>query len=151
MIYGTIEKEETYDFLTDRLKKCFAYIKEHSLEAMELGRYELEGDDLYMNLQELETQPLEGKPFEAHRRYLDLHYIVSGAERIDVNFLGRMRQETYHEDRDLAVLTGEPSGSVLLKKGDFMICWPVDAHRPAGMENAPQRIRKAVFKIYCGE
>lgn len=150
MVYGTIKKEETYAFLKGGLEKCFAYIKEHKLEEMSLGRYELDGGDLYMNLQELETQPLEGRPFEAHREFLDLHYIVEGAEKIDVNFLGRMHEETYHEDRDLAVLTGKADGSVLLREGDFLICWPEDAHRPAGMEDVPRRIRKAVFKIRCG-
>lgn len=147
MIYGTIGKNDTYDFLNGRLEKCFAYIKEHSLEKMELGRYELEGDDLFMNLQEFETMPSEGRTYEAHKRYLDLHYIVNGAEKIDVNFLGSMKLESYDEEKDLAILTGEAAGTVILRKGDFCICYPSDVHRPAGMEYRPEKIRKAVFKI----
>ena len=147
MIYGTITKKETYDFLQGRLKKCFEYIQEHSLKDMALGRYELEGDALYMNLQEFETMPSEGRTYEAHRKYLDLHFIVDGAERVDVNFLDRMQLESYDETKDLAVLNGDAAGFVILREGDFMINYPADAHRPAGMEDHPQKIRKAVFKI----
>ncbi len=149
MIYGNILAPETYGFLQGRLEKCFSYIKEHDLKTMELGRYELEGNDLFLNLQEFETMPSEGRTYEAHRNYLDLHYIVTGSEKIEVNFLERMKKESYDEDRDLAVLTGEASGMTVLREGDFMICYPADAHRPAGMEKTPEKIRKAVFKIRC--
>ena len=51
-----------------------------SLENADCGRYEY-GDHYVMILQG-ETRRLEGAALEAHRRYVDVQIVLSGAERV---------------------------------------------------------------------
>ena len=47
----------------------------------------------------------------------------------------------------IAFYKGSASGRYLLNPGDFMVCYPSDAHMVAIMENKPENIEKVVVKI----
>lgn len=147
MIFGNEKQIADFAFLDEKIKRCLTYVKEHDLWAMEPGRYELDGNRIYMNLEEFTTLAAEGRDFEAHKKYLDIFYIVDGSERVDVNFIENMVQMDYNKECDRMTLTGEGVCSVVLKTGDFLICYPQDAHRPATFVGEPQKIKKAVFKV----
>lgn len=147
MILGNISQFSDFSFLDEKIKACLAYITEHDLKALAPGRYELDGNRMYMNLEEFKTLPAKNRSYEAHQKYLDIFYIVDGMELVDVNFLDQMTQEDYNSECDRATLTGESACSAILKTGDFLICYPQDAHRPATAVGEPQIIKKAVFKV----
>ena len=44
-------------------------------------------------------------------------------------------------------MEGEKNSSVVLNNGDFLICYPADAHRTAVSIDQPKAIKKAIFKI----
>ncbi len=147
MIFGNIEQLSDFEFLDEKIKTCLTYVKEHELLTMEPGRYELDGNRLYMNLEEFTTISAEGRDYEAHKRYLDIFYIVDGTERVDLNFIENMEQIGYDEEKDRMSLKGERAGSIVLQTGDFLICYPHDAHQPAIFVKEAQKIKKAVFKV----
>lgn len=147
MIYGNKNQIEEFAFLDEKVKTCFEYIASHDLYAMQPGRYEIDGDRIFLNLEEFETIPAEGRDFEAHKRYLDLFYIVDGAEQVDVSFIQKLRNNGYEEARDRMSLDGDAACSLVLSEGDFLICYPHDGHRPAICVGEPAQIKKAVFKI----
>ena len=70
----------------DGIAKCLNYAKNNDLASFPCGHYEIDGDNVYLNIMEFETVPVEEKGWEAHRRFLDIHFILKGAEQIDVNF-----------------------------------------------------------------
>lgn len=43
------------------------------------------------------------------------------------------------------------SGSYLLKTGDFMVCFPSDAHKVGMMNTVPGMVKKVVVKIRVEE
>lgn len=145
MIYGNINFPELYDFLPKNFKLCFDFIKNHDLSEMELKTYELDGEKVFMMLTEFVTAPVSERSFEAHKNYCDIHYIVSGSERIDFGFTDRMTAGAYKPD--IMTLTGKESGSVVLQEGDFLICMPRDGHKPGIADDSPEKIRKATFKV----
>lgn len=147
MIFGNLKQREELTFLEEKIKSCLAYAADHKLQDMEPGRYEIDGTRIYMNLEEFTTLSAEGRDFEAHKRYLDIFYIVDGAEQVDFNFIENMNQIYYDSEKDRASLEGDSAGSVVLRTGDFLVCYPHDAHRPAIFVGEPQKIRKAVFKV----
>lgn len=77
-----------------------------------------------------------------------MHMIIEGKESIDVSFCDDMQIKSFDENRDFVELIGEEKANVnLINKGDFLICYPEDAHRTAIMCQQSQTIKKAIFKI----
>lgn len=147
MIFGNARNQEEYAFLESQIQACFAYAKEHELLQFEKGKHEIIGDDLFVNIVEYTTTTAEERFWEAHREYLDLHLMLRGPEQIDVNFIENMDQKEFQSEGDFLPLDGDPNGHVVLKEGDFLICYPHDAHRTAVMFKEPADIKKAIFKI----
>lgn len=147
MVFGNIKDLEDYSYLESAILKCFEYAKSHSLIDYEKGSYEIDGDNLFVNIVEYETTTPENRFWEAHRQYLDLHFMLKGPEQIDINFIDNMIQKDFVEKDDFLPLIGESNSHVILNEGDFLLCYPKDGHRTAIQAGKPALIKKAIFKI----
>lgn len=147
MIFGNISQLSDYEFLDAQIKRCFAYAKEHDLLQYEKGSHEIDGESLFVNIVSYTTTTPEERFWEAHRQYLDVHVMLSGTEQIDLGFIESMEQKPYVEADDFLPLEGEKNASVILKDGDFLICYPGDGHRTAVAAAQPEEIKKAIFKV----
>ncbi|MEY8339523.1 YhcH/YjgK/YiaL family protein [Lachnospiraceae bacterium 62-35] len=147
MIFGNIYNLREYSFLEKQIRKCFAYAESHSLKEYEKGTYEIDGRQVFVNIAEYMTTSLENRFWEAHRKYLDVHLMLSGREQIDLNFIENMGQGEFVEKDDFLPLEGEKNSTVVLKEGDFLICFPSDGHRTGVAAEEPEMIKKAIFKI----
>ena len=113
----------------------------------EKGSHEIQGDDLFVNIVEYETTETENRFWEAHRNYLDLHLMLEGKERIDINFIDQLKQKEFVEKDDFLPMDGDANGYVVLEPGDFLLCYPKDAHRTAIKVDDSIKVKKAIFKI----
>lgn len=147
MIFGNIKNLGEYPFLEEQIKECFNYAKEHDLMSYEKGSHEIDGDRLFVNVVEYTTTTAEERFWEAHRQYLDLHLMLRGTEQIDLNFIQNMDVKEFVEKDDFLPMDGEKNSSVILRDGDFLICYPSDGHRTAVAVDEPETIKKAIFKI----
>lgn len=147
MIFGNIKNLSEYEFLSEQLKTCFSYANTHDLLAFEKGSHEIDGDKLFVNIVEYTTTEKENRFWEAHRKYLDVHVMLRGEEQIDLNFIQNMKQEEFVEKDDFLPLQGEANGHVVLREGDFLICYPNDGHMTAIRTDEPADIKKAIFKV----
>ena len=147
MVFGNIRDLKDYGYLEAEVLKCFEYAKNHDLLSYEKGSHEIEGDNLFVNIVEYETTTPENRFWEAHKKYLDLHFMLKGPEQIDVNFIDNMEQKEFVDKDDFLPLEGEANSHVVLTEGDFLLCYPKDAHRTAVQVTTPAVIKKAIFKI----
>ena len=147
MVFGNIRDLKDFGYLEENVRKCFDYAREHDLLSYEKGSHPIDGDELFVNIVEYETTTPENRLWEAHRQYLDLHFMLRGPEQIDVNFIDNMEQKEFVEKDDFLPLEGDPNSHVVLNAGDFLLCYPADAHRTAVQVGAPATIKKAIFKI----
>ena len=147
MVFGNIRDLKDFGYLEENVRKCFDYAREHELLSYEKGSHPIDGDELFVNIVEYETTTPENRFWEAHRQYLDLHFMLRGPEQIDVNFIDNMEQKEFVEKDDFLPLEGDPNSHVVLNAGDFLLCYPADAHRTAVQVGAPATIKKAIFKI----
>lgn len=68
--------------------------------------------------------------YEAHRKHIDVHYIMEGIEKIATADVKNLQEKVpFDKDKDIGFYEGCESGSYLLKTGDFMVCFPSDAHK----------------------
>lgn len=147
MIFGNMNNLAEYDFLSKAIKECFAYAKSHDLISYEKGSHEIDGKRLFVNIVEYTTTTAEERFWEAHKEYLDLHLMLDGTEQIDLNFIDNMKLKEFVPKDDFLPMEGEKNSSVVLNNGDFLICYPADAHRTAVSIDRPKAIKKAIFKI----
>lgn len=150
MIVDKIANFALYTALHKNLSKAFDFIKQAVEKNLPAGRHEIEGDALYASVQEYETHAAEGAKFEGHRRYVDLQFVVSGTERMDV--IDVEKAETvaeYDPAIEAAFFTArETPHSCTLSEGDFAILFPHDLHSPGIWANgAPCKMKKIIVKI----
>ena len=147
MIFGNLKNISEYAFLGQQLQKCFAYVKENDILSYETGSYPIEGEKLFVNVVEYTTTEKENRFWEAHRKYLDVHVMLSGQQQIDLNFIANMTQKEFEAENDFLPLEGEANSHVVLTKDDFLICYPNDGHMTAIKVKEPVTIKKAIFKV----
>ena len=150
MIIDTIQNCEKYALLHKNFQRAFDAIKNVLDKDMPVGKYEIDGADLFISVQEYNTKLAENARFEAHRKYIDIQYIVSGEEVVEVTDLSKTTIETeYNETKDMEFYT--PTGSVWrgsLTAGGYGIFFPNDVHRPAlAVEGVPAPVKKILVKI----
>ena len=147
MIFGNVKNLDEFGFLDDAIKECFEYARLHDLANYEKGCHEIDGKRLFVNIVEYTTTTPENRFWEAHRNYLDVHLMLDGTEQIDLNFIENMTQKTFVPEDDFLPMEGEPNRQVILKNGDFLVCYPIDGHRTEIQVQKPQNIKKAIFKV----
>jgi len=147
MIFGNIHNLKEFPFLEEKVKECFEYAKNHNLVSYEEGSHEIDGERLFVNIVEYTTTKPEERFWEAHKNYLDVHVMLQGTEQIDLNFIQNMDVKEFVEKDDFLPMDGDKNSSVILRDGDFLICYPSDGHRTAVAVQEPEKIKKAIFKV----
>lgn len=147
MIFGNVRNLKEYLCMEDGIFECFNYAKENNLSAYDRGCHEIDAKRIFVNIMEYETVKPEDRFWEAHREYLDVHLMLEGTERIDLNFIQNMDVKEYAAKDDFLSMDGEKNASVILKPGDFLVCYPTDAHRTAVAADKQENIKKAIFKV----
>lgn len=147
MIYGNIHNREAFGPLNPDILRGLQYAIEHDMTAFETGRHDIDGDKLYFNVAEYTTAPTEEKKYEAHRAYIDVHYLIRGTERIDIAFVSNMEQGEYEAEVDYLPVDGSATASVIMNPGDFLVCYPEDGHCPGIQVKGACAIKKAIFKV----
>jgi len=129
-----------------RLAAAFAFLAGRDFSADPPGRIELQGDALYALVQEYTTKPAEAGQWEAHRRYIDVQYLVRGCERIGFAPVETLQAGAYIPEKDFLPLSG-PGSSLDLSAGYFAVFYPEDAHMPGLAVKGPESVKKVVVKV----
>ncbi len=146
MIIDSLQNSATYESLSPRLAKAFAYIKSHDLASLEDGRHPIEGDEIYAMISSPDLKKPEDAPIEVHNRYIDIQVVLSGEE----TFGWRERSELcapagpFDEAKDIRFWGDRPSTYFTLYKGQFAIFFPQDGHAPMIGEG---KIKKCIVKV----
>lgn len=113
------------------------------------GRYELQGDNIFMNVMQFATQSPEQKKAELHREYIDIQVLLSGEERILFGMTDSARQcEEMHVEDDYQLCSQiADEQAMVLKPGRFVIFMPGEPHKPGCVVQAPMDIKKVVSKV----
>lgn len=102
------------------------------------------------NRQDCSTILLIDAKLENHRKYIDIHYVIKGAENILVNYSSRLERLTeFSEENDceLFALSGAER-CMELHEGDFLVVYPGESHAPkVAINDEIKEIRKVVVKL----
>lgn len=147
MIIDKRKNAYLYFTLGERLAAGLRYLQETNLARVEPGRHEIDGTNVYAIVMEYDTEPAEECFWEAHRRYIDIQYVVSGVERMGYANLDRLEtDDLYDEETDILKLKAE-GDMLVVPAGHFVIFYPHEAHMPGVALDEPQLVKKAVVKV----
>lgn len=137
------------DIHSDAVLKCIEFAYKNDLQAIPEGRYDIDGDALYVVISEYQTVSSERKVWEAHRQYVDLQMVIAGEELIEVSPLSEMTCGGYVPQKDFLPCDGKAKEKVWMKEGTGLLLFPEDGHKPGIQCQEPCHVKKAVFKIRC--
>lgn len=147
MILDKIENADLYSCISENLKKGFDYLKTTDLSNLEVGRFEIDGKNVFALVSEYESKAHQECRLEAHQAYADIQYIVSGREAIGFAPLnGQTVTEEYIAEKDIVFFSGETT-QLILEPGMFAVFYPQDVHRPSMQINGPEKVKKIVVKV----
>ncbi len=140
---------DSYFMNRERWDKAFAFMKDNDLSTLELRRYDIDGDNAYALVSEYYTKKEEDARYEAHRKYIDVQYVVSGKELIGITPLALKQEvlEAYDEARDIEFMTVSQGVNYPAGPDRFFILFPEDIHRPGLRSGDSTLVRKVVLKI----
>lgn len=151
MIYDTLPNIARYAALNGRLRRALEYLAATDFSQVADGRYELEGDALFVNVMTAATRPRpDGDArMEAHDRYADVQYVCAGEEVTGVAPRAPLG-EAEPGDGDICFLSGRCAW-LPLGHGEFLVVFPEDAHAPCVAAEQPMQVRRVVAKVLLEE
>ena len=82
MILDSLKNAALYAEMHPRFKTVFDYIASHDLAAMECGRHDIDGDNIFVVVQEWDLRPTNEARLELHRKYIDIQLVLDGADEV---------------------------------------------------------------------
>lgn len=155
MIFDTIDRLTCYRNLWKDgiLERICRFIDGNDLEKLPCGRYDLteEGEDpdmLFANIQEYETRPKKDAQCEAHRKYSDLQFVISGDEIMGYRpFREDEVRFPENDGKDIWFYAKEGASELDVTAGMFALFFDGELHAPCMAAAEPSHVKKAVFKI----
>ena len=146
MIVGNLKHTDRIVGLHPLFSALFDFVASHDFDALPKGKVEILGDELFVMNNELQGVAQETQVLEMHRKYIDVHILLEGNERIGWKAIDDIKHLTkeYDAEGDCALSDDASTTWVDLLPGEFCIVWPEDPHAPA-ISNG--RIRKLIGKV----
>lgn len=148
MIIDVLSNAHLYQHINEHIAAAFHYLHTSDLASIPEGKYTIDGDDLFAIVQEYETLDAANEQMEAHRKYIDVQYVIQGEELVGHAFLGNQQlSKEYSEEEDFLLVPDVPDFFTCFKTGMFMIFFPTDLHMPCIKVNETARVKKVVVKV----
>lgn len=136
--------------------EAFAYITNTKLDTVSAGKHVIDGDNVFANVSEGQTKPIDQVGWESHVKYIDLHLVIIGREKVGVSFAPAARLTKPYDAKN------DSNGNLLVSsetKADYYIedpttlyiFFPHDAHKPGVHVDGYDKVKKLVIKIRMAE
>jgi len=151
MIKDELNNAEIYYGISKRLEEGLEWLKEQDLANIKPDKYYIDDDKLYANIQEYETK--SDALYEAHKRYIDIQYMIRGNELIGVCSKDKCSSAIpYDSEKDIEFMNcSQKDEWQTLNSGEFLILFPNDAHKPSitpiESDKAKNTVKKVVVKV----
>lgn len=147
MIYDAIAYITQYKGISKNLDTAISFLVATDLNTLPLGKTEIDGEQVFINVMEAETKPREVLNFEAHKKYMDIQIVLDGVEIIE-SAVGQIREiEEYNPVKDIGFYEAEETVSCKMVPGRFILLMAEELHRPCIRGCEDIRIKKCVIKV----
>ena len=146
MICDTLDQLHLYKGFHKNLDTAIEFLAAHPLDTLPLGRTEVDGDEVFINVMDADLKPHTGSHAEYHRLYADLQIDLTGSEHLGWASEGTEQGE-FDEENDFGLRTGPEHCGMTLGGGRLAVFFPGELHKPSCKTPGCDHVRKAVVKI----
>jgi YhcH/YjgK/YiaL family protein len=146
MILDTLANSHLYQSINERIAKGFDFLLHTDLDAIPLGKHDIDGDTIFALVQEYNTKPSDECKLESHKKYIDIQYVIRGEEMMGVTTQNNQKIIEINEEKDYTFYEGNTS-LVRVSKGMFTIFFPNDLHQPCVQTKTISEVKKVVIKV----
>ena len=146
MIIDKVENLKNYASVNPLFAKVVAFLEQNDLNALEPGKHEIEGKDLFVNIQMTKGKTPDEAVIETHDKMIDIQIPLSATETFGYTQRDQLPKAEYNAEKDITKIPGIAADSyVTCQLGMMAIFFPQDGHAPciAGVSE----IKKAIFKV----
>lgn len=147
MIYDVLENLQQYTGLFENLDTALEYLATADLQALPLGRTDIDGDNVYLTVSACTARPSEGALFETHSAYMDIHIDLAGVELFETALGELVEESPYDAATDTALYRADLSAACVLGPGRFLIAMTEEPHKPAVVSAEGPALKKLVVKV----
>ena len=147
MILDSLKNKAQYAALHPRFQTVFDFIDNTDVAALPCGRHDIDGDNIFVVVQELDLREQTEARLELHRKYIDIQLLLDGpaevfgwSEKKDC----LTPEADFDEAKDVQFFTDTPQCFYSVGEGQFSILFPEDGHAPMLGEG---HVKKCIFKI----
>lgn len=148
MVYDKIDNIELYRGLSEDIYAGLKFLSSVDV-AIENGVHEI-SEGVRAVVSEYETKSTNQNGFEAHRKFLDIQYLILGKEIVRCKPVENLVvTKAYDAQNDYLLFCNEVDNTsdFLLGDGYFALLYPDDAHEPQLSVDGPMPVKKVVVKI----
>lgn len=148
MIYDKIDNIEYYKGLSPNIALALDFLKQMKPDTA-VGIYQI-NPRVKAIVSEYETKVKNEACFEAHRKNIDIQYLLKGEERISSMPIERLTlTQPYSEANDAAFYSSEGvrAQEITIGDGYFAVFFPQDGHMPQLSVGEPMKVKKIVVKV----
>ena len=129
---------------------AFEFLDQKTLADVPVGKHAIEGEQVYALVQKLPSRSADTAQFESHRKYIDVHYVVSGQETSGFSPAESLKLAVPYDESKDVMLYAVPQQytKVEVKPGHFVVYHPGQAHLPNCHLQGPHDLHKVVIKVH---
>lgn len=147
-LIGSIENIGDVARFGARFAKAADFIRRGGLDELPLGRLEIDGGDVFVNVADAALVAPEERRGELHEAYFDIHVPLGGDETIGFARRDSSVVMAFDAEKDVGFCDGLQFEWRTVRRGEFALVWPSTCiHAPACTLDTPHSIRKLVFKV----
>lgn len=122
----------------------FDQIKDINLRKLDVGKHVI-NEKIFILILEKETQ--DNNIFECHKKYIDIHVLLEGSEKLFYTSNNYKIIQPYNDEEDVS-LGFVPNGesSIVLLPNDAVLFFPGEPHSPL-LHHKHKKIKKAIIKV----
>lgn len=148
MILDSLHNAGKYTSLNPLFAKAFEFISNTDLAALEVGKFDIDGDNLRGIVSDKEGTTAEASTakFECHNAHIDIQVCIRGKETIGWKPRGTCSSPKgeYNPEKDVLFYDDPPDMFFGMTDNQFVIFYPEDVHAPMIGEGL---IKKLVIKV----
>ena len=127
--------------------KAFSFLKDAKLDTLKPGKYVIDGDNVYAMVTEAPSKEFDKSAWESHKKYIDLHYLIRGKEKIGAAPVSTATVTNPYDATKDAANYNVDGKYYIAAPGEFFLFFPGDAHRPNIKVEGYDTVKKLVIKI----
>lgn len=146
MIIDSIKNTKLYFGLGKGIEEAFTWFGKKG-QKITIGKHKIRSNEIFAIVSTYKTKTKKQGSWEAHKKYIDIHFIVKGAEKIGYANINQLKIiSPYNKTRDYTFFAGN-GNFFTLNKNSFGIFYPGDAHMPGITLGNIKNVIKVVIKV----